>query len=871
LTFLASGTVTVNGTITASGKGYRGGTAQSSTNVNGKQGEGNIAAGDTNSTSANGNGAGGGYYDADNARGRGGTGGGHATDGTLGGGYSATPGTSAGSADLTTMVFGGGGGSGGRAAGQGGTFYDGGDGGGAIFIIGTDIVVDSAGTISSNGGDGTDVATQAACGGGGAGGSILLKAQTATLGTTRIVANGGTGGTNSSESQQTGGDGSVGRIHLDYYTSYTGTTTPTLDVVQDNTLVTNTSYQLRLGISSTGTNEEFLTKTLSADPVTGQWNRWAVTFDASASTAEFFKDAVSLGTSTGTLTAINDSTALFAIGAVFDSGGDDADWFDGKLDDIRLWSDIRTDAELAQYKETQLGGSEANLVAYWKVNSSTADDSSNSNTLTLRNSATYDTTDVPFSSPTTRQDIDQQLNTSGQTYTLPTAIDEGDTHRQTFIPAKDPQKSIEVLIAAVGTGDWTLTVHDAQNRTIATKTVTNANLNTGDYEFVFASVWRPIIGASYHFHLTSTVNDGTVTTTTASDLETVDFHTYYQFLVEYDWHPALHIFEKIVFGNERYLATWDAATYSPHRLTLPSGYKIRCLGKWREYLVMGVVLGTNIEDYDYGYLFFWDGTSDTYNYYLPISQGGINAILSGDPMYFVAGYSGDLMRYPGGSPARLRRIPKMTELTKAEVYPGALTMWRSLVRIGFAGSTDSSDIEHGVYTWGSGLFSDRLEEVLSYDYPLSNFARKGTTIAIGLVYPTGSNLLIGWKSGSSYGVDIVKPTNPPFLTATYESLITDINKVWGEKTAHYFRSYFKAIASGDFVTTKWKVDRNSDWTSGSVVSTTGEKTGRDQVPTQSTRFNEIQIAIDLATSNTTSPEFYAIALEVDSLVEEQRV
>lgn len=59
-----------------------------------------------------------------------------------------------------------------------------------------------------------------------------LKAQTATLGTTKIVGVAGTRGT----SFRIGGLGSVGRIHIDYKTSYTGTTNPTIDARQDLSL-----------------------------------------------------------------------------------------------------------------------------------------------------------------------------------------------------------------------------------------------------------------------------------------------------------------------------------------------------------------------------------------------------------------------------------------------------------------------------------------------------------------------------------------------------------------------------------------------------------------------------------------------------------
>lgn len=890
LLFLCSGTTTVTGTISANGAdgsvytstnyggrntggGFRGGNGyENATRVagdGGQQGESYLDDGSNKNQLRNNGGGGAARVEAIGGHDEGaGAGGGYSTSGENGftpsGAYTPVEGgTTYGSSNLNTLLlFGSGGGGGYRRSDTQGVGA-GGNGGGAVCAFSSDLVV--TGAITSNGGTGGNDVESQADGGGGSGGSVFLKAQTATLGTSLVTATGGGGGGTSY------GDGGNGRIHLDYYTSFTGTTSPTLDSSQDDTLITNTTHQLRLGISSNGTLEEFLGRNLEVTPTLSQWNRWSVTFDASASTATFYKDGTNLGTATGTATAIFDSTALFAIGARFDSSGNDEKWINGKVDDIRLWSDIRTESEININKFKQLSGSEANLVAYYKVNSSTDDGSANSNTLTLVNSATYSTTDVPFADATTRLDLDQSLDTSGNTYTLPTAIDEGATHRQSFVPAKDPQKSIEVLIAAIGSGDWTITVHDPQNRTMATATVTNANLNTGDYEFVFSNEWRPVIGRTYHFHLTSTVADGTVTTTTASDLETVDFHTYYQFLVDYDWHPMIHAFEKLIIGNERYVAIWDASTYEPHRLTLPAGFQIRCVGQWRDYVVFGIVKGDNIEDFDYGYLFFWDGTSDTYNYYLTISQGGINAIMSGDPLYFMAGYSGDLMKYAGGSPQKVRRMPKMTDKVMAEVYPGALNMWRSLVRIGFADSTDSSTIEHGVYTWGGNIMSDRLSEVLSYDYPLSIDSRTGTNIGIGLVYPVGSELLIGWKLGTTYGIDAVKPTNDPYPTATYESLITDLGKVWGDKNALALRGYFKALSSGDGMTLKYKRDRASNWTSGSEVTTADETEARLQIPTKGTRFDDVQLALDISTTNTTSPEFYGLALEVDDLVEERRV
>lgn len=630
LAFLANGTITVTGAIIATGKGFRKGAGGSVQHDPGEQAEGTSGAGGTNSKYANGNGGGGGDEIHDNWEGGGGGGGGHTNAGSWGldngGDEKGRGGGSVGSADLTTLVFGGGGGGGAASHQEAAAGGDGGNGGGIVFMVGTTITI--TGSVVSGGSNGSNGAgtAGAAGGGGGAGGSILLKAQTATLGATKITASAGSGGIGTSGiTRCDGGAGSVGRIHLDYYSSYSGTTTPTLDVIQDNNLVTNTTYRVVLGLSDDGSTVETLVMNLDSMN-TDTWYRFQVAWDASASTAYFYRNGSSLGTSTGAMTAIYDSTALLGLAASFDSSSDDENHWDGKIDDVRIFNDVRTAGEFLTYKNVEIGEVQG-LQAYYQLDSTETDSSANSNTLTLENAPTYDTTDVPFASPTTRAELDQSLDTSGNTYTLTTAINEGATHRQSFVPAKDPQKSIEVLVAAAGTGDWTITVHDAQNREIATLDVDNAELAAGDYEFIFASAWRPVVGATYHFHLTSTVADGTVTTTDAADLETVDFHTYYQVLVDDPYHPIEQVTNILAIGNERYLATWDGVTYNPHRLVFPSGYRVRCLGIWREYLVIGTSRGTNIDDFDQGRLFFWDGVSDTYNFSSPVPQGGVNAIM----------------------------------------------------------------------------------------------------------------------------------------------------------------------------------------------------------------------------------------------------
>lgn len=874
LTFLSNGTTTITGSINANGKGYRGGYRAATVSNAGYAGEGTAGPMVQPQNSPNGSGGSGGNNGTLNT---GGAGGGNATVGESGGNgsagyYGATiaGGLTSGSADLTTMTFGGGGGGQG-AGGYGGTTYRGGNGGGIVFIAASTFT--ATGSIVANGEQGNLDPYDNVYGGSGAGGSVLLKSQVATLGTAIITALGGAGqGSYSQTPGQIivphGGAGGDGRIHLDYYTSYTGTTNPTLNVTQDSSLYTNTGWSLRLQVSNNGTTVGTYTKPIT--PVIDTWQHVASSWNASTSTAELFYNGVSLGTQTGTVTSIDDNNSELFIGANKNSSGTATNFYNGYIDEVRIWSTTKTAEDFQQNLSQQALTTLPYMQAYYKFNNDYADASGNSNTLTGTNTPTF-VTNVPFPSPTTRLDIDQSATTTGSTYTLPTAINENGTSRKTFVPNKDPQKSISVLVAAKGTGNWKLTVHDAYNNEITSKTVTNANMATGYYEFVFSEPWRPLLNANYHFHLTSTVADGTVTTTNVDDLETVSYRTYYQFLVtDTEFHPVAKMLQFLVFGNERYVGTYEATLYDPNTITLPAGYKVRCFGYYKEYLAIGTTKGTSITSQDSGRIYFWDGIATTYNFYIDVPEGGINALLGSKGKLFVwAGYQGDILVYQGGDSAeQIKRIPLIEPDKYVEVYPGAVSMWKMLIRFGICGGSDSSDIQRGVYTWGSQ--NVRYPESLSFDYPIST-GNYSTTVTIGLVTVYNQRLLIGWGDNVSYGIDYVDAANNPYPSGTIEQIIDDDQAVWKEKEIMQVVANFKPLVSGESVDVKYKLDRASAWTSLGAVTTVGETVARFVVATNGARYHEIQYAADLATTTTTSPTLLGLTIEKELLQGEERV
>jgi len=869
LAFLCNGTLTVTGSIYGTGCGFRGPSGDAGIDkYPALSGEGTSGV-SVRQTAANGNaGGGGGGIGALDAQGGGGGGsnGTQGTSGTMGQGDTpGSPGSTSGNSQLTTLTFGGAGGAGAR--GQRDTAGGAGGNGGAIIFIYASNIATITGSVVSGGANGlqqVNTANDSGAGGAGAGGSILIKTITADIGTLKITTPGGTGGA-ASGSAGAGGNGGAGRIHVDYYTSVTGTTTPTLDSTQDNSLSTNTTYQLRLSVSTDGTALETLART--CDLTIDTWKHVAVTWDASEKLATFYLNGNSLGTSTGALTAISDNASALYLGAHKGASAVEK-FFNGKTDEVRLWKDIRTADEIITYMDKQIAANSVDLVAYYQCNNDATDATANANNLTLTGSPTY-TDDTPFLSPTTRNDIDLTQSGTGQTYTLTAAISEAASDTIKFTPIKDPQKSVSFNVATIDTGDWTLTVHDSNNVLVVSKTVGIQYLHTGILEFIFDTPWRPFVNAEYHMHLTSTQHTGTIVTGSAGNFSTAAYTTYFQFLVDDTaFHPIAKMLQFLVFGNERYVGKYEATIYDPNYLTLPAGWRVRCFGYWREYLAIGCMKGNNIPDYDSGRVYFWDGISTTYNFYIDVPEGGVNTVFgSRGKLYVWAGYQGDMLIYTGGDSAdKVKRIPNWTPDTYIEILPGAVTMWKGVLNFG-VGRSNSTVFQRGVYSYGA--LNVRYNDSMSFDY-VNSGGTYDSDVTIGMVMTVNQKLLIGYQDGISYGVDYVDSSNIPSREGTIEGIVQDDGLTWKTKEALTAVATFLPLRTGESVVVKYKLDRDENWNTSSVISTVGDTQARVIIsPTVSARCKEYQWAVDMYATGTTSPRLINVGIEVDTLDSEK--
>lgn len=148
-------------------------------------------------------------------------------------------------------------------------------------------------------------------------------------------------------------------------------------------------------------------RSIQAVPL-GKWVHVAVTLDMSGNTGVAYIDGIAVPSETannGTATSLTQSGSL-VIGAQAA-----ASFFPGEIQDVRLWSTVRTGTEIRDNMYQQLTGTETNLVGYWKLNGDANDSTTNANNLTasggagfVTDSAMHDTeygiiTKVAYSAP----------------------------------------------------------------------------------------------------------------------------------------------------------------------------------------------------------------------------------------------------------------------------------------------------------------------------------------------------------------------------------------------------------------------------------------------------------------------------------------
>ena len=232
-----------------------------------------------------------------------------------------------------------------------------------------------------------------------------------------------------------------------------------------------------------------------------KWVHVAASMDMSGADGKIYIDGVlvpSLFTS-GAASSLVQAGNL-DIGDRSDNNGD---LFDGKISDVRVWSDIRTETEIQDNMYKALVGNETNLVAYFKLNGDFTDETSNSNDLTASGGVVATTVDNPFNA--TEYGVITSVSYSTNTtvnvfcpegYGIPNETLTNPFYSTQSVPFGFPRDR----------GKWELFFPSAS--TAALGTGTNMVCSSNLYNTIPVGSWR----LSYSFSADSIRAGGTITT-----------------------------------------------------------------------------------------------------------------------------------------------------------------------------------------------------------------------------------------------------------------------------------------------------------------------------------------------------------------------
>lgn len=215
-------------------------------------------------------------------------------------------------------------------------------------------------------------------------------------------------------------------------------------------------------LSDVDAGGEFLFKAYTFSAATWYHIAWA--WVAATSTCTFYVNGASIGTAVGTKTSINNGSAPFSLGT-FENG---AEGWDGLLDEVRVWNDIRTPTEISDNYKKELVGTESGLAGYWRLNNNYTDETSNNNTLT------------PSGLPVFSTDIPSQITTTSTSTTT--------TSTSTSTTQSTTTTSTSITTTSTTTTSTSTTTTSTSTTTTSTSITTTSTTTTIDYRFTVEKV-----------------------------------------------------------------------------------------------------------------------------------------------------------------------------------------------------------------------------------------------------------------------------------------------------------------------------------------------------------------------------------------------
>jgi len=238
----------------------------------------------------------------------------------------------------------------------------------------------------------------------------------------------------------------------------------------------------------------------------------------------------------------------------------------------------------------------------------------------------------------------------------------------------------------------------------------------------------------------------------ASGAVTEDFGTFE--VTDASFHPmAIQDLTLFIGDGNQVASVNEDSLFSKNELDIKTPLRIKAMVPLEWDLLIGTYVADTV---NYTELIRWDTVSPSWNTSDPIEEVGINAFIRDDNYLYVnAGRAGNLYFYNGEQLLPFKKIPGTYSTTQTgQIHPGSSANFQGIPVFGFS-NIAGNPAKQGVYSFGS--HSRDYSKVL--DLSWVNSQDKTAAQEIGAILTLDMDLLMAWKDGSNYGVDIQDTSN----------------------------------------------------------------------------------------------------------------
>lgn len=337
------------------------------------------------------------------------------------------------------------------------------------------------------------------------------------------------------------------------------------------------------------------------------------------------------------------------------------------------------------------------------------------------------------------------------------------------------------------------------------------------------------------------------TPTWTDNWQVLDNAEYHQMTVQ-----GLHL----LIANARKIATVeDTGIFTAQGIpgvtlaSLPRNFEIRTVANFG----IDVLAGTRtIDSHTSARMFRWDVASPAYISDDEIPEYWINAFIPTDnAVYVQAGRAGNIYLYDGERLLPRKKIRGDYASKTMVMHPQSYTSFRGLPLFGISNDAGNACLQ-GVYSLGR--YDGNYPLAINLEYLISRNTTVG--VEIGAMLVIGNNLLVAWREGVNFGVDVIDWENK--YSAYIKTLILTGSRFRNKDFKNYVLSY-KSRPVGTNLTLEYALN-NGALTPITLIDDTADAKLKKQ---ETIAGGFIQFKIGLAASGNNTPELSSFYVDWD--------